>query len=47
MKTMKIKAYDTIISCDWLGENVQVLLGVEEEGHPMDACWDSWVDEKI
>jgi len=47
MKTMKIKAYDTIISCDWLGENVQVLLGVEEEGHPMEACWDSWVDEKI
>lgn len=47
MPKMTIKAYETVIKCDWLGEDAQVLIGVEEEGHPEDACWESAVDEKI
>jgi hypothetical protein len=44
---MTIKAYETVINCDWLGGDSQVLIGVEEEGHPDYACWESAVDEKI
>lgn len=47
MPKMTIKAYETVIKCDWLGEDAQVLIGVEEEGHPDYACWESAVDEKI
>jgi hypothetical protein len=47
MPTIKIKAYDAVISCDWLGDGASVLLGVAEEGHPEDAYFDSWADEKI
>jgi hypothetical protein len=47
MPTIKIKAYDAVISCDWLGDGANVLLGVAEEGHPEDAYFDSWADEKI
>lgn len=47
MPKMTIKAYETVINCDWLGEESQVLIGVEEEGHPEYACWESAVDEKI
>ena len=47
MPTMKIKGYDTIINCDWLGDGVYVIIGVEEEGHPEDAHFGTWVDEKI
>ena len=44
MPTMKIKGYDTIINCDWLGDGVYVIIGVEEEGHPEDAHFGTWVD---
>jgi hypothetical protein len=47
MPTIKIKAYDAVISCDWLGDGASVLLGVAEDGHPEDAYFDSWADEKI
>ena len=47
MPTIKIKAYDAVINCDWLGNGASVLLGVAEEGHPEDAHFDSWADEKI
>jgi hypothetical protein len=47
MKTMKIKAYDAVISCDWSGDGTSVLLGVAEDGHPEDAYFDSWADKKI
>lgn len=47
MATVKITAYDAIVNCDWLGEGAQIQLGVVEEGHPHDAHWDSYADEKI
>lgn len=47
MPKMTIKAYETVIDCDWLGNESQVLIGVEEEGHPDYASWESAVDEKI
>jgi hypothetical protein len=47
MPTMKIKAYDAVISCDWSGDGASVLLGVAEDGHPEDAYFDSWADKKI
>lgn len=47
MPKMTIKAYQTVINCDWLGKEVRVLIGVEEEGQPDYACWESELDEKI
>lgn len=47
MKTMKIQAYDVVIQNDWYEDGAAVLIGVAEEGHPDEAYWDSWADEKI
>ena len=47
MPKMNIKAYNAVITCDWLGDNASVLLGVVQEDHPEDAYYDSWADEKI
>ena len=49
MKTMKIKAYDAVISCDWLGDGASVLLGVVQDESEHENWWehDSWADEKI
>lgn len=47
MPKFTIKAYHAVISCDWLGDGVEVLLGVEEDA-PED-WWESsyGLDEKI
>jgi len=42
-----IKAYETVIDCDWLGDGASVLIGVAEEGHPCEAYFDSFADERI
>ena len=47
MKTMQIKAYHAVINCDWLGDGAEVLLGLQEEGHPEYALWESYADERI
>jgi hypothetical protein len=44
---MTIKGYDTVISSNWLGDGASVLIGVAEEGHPCEAYFDSFADERI
>ena len=47
MPKFTIKAYNAVITCDWLGDDVDVLLGVEV--HATDDWWESsyGLDEKI
>lgn len=50
MRKFTIKAYHAVISCDWLGEGSDVLLGVDEDA-PED-WWDKYgelydLDSKI
>ena len=47
MPTMIIKAYETVIDSDWTGDGASVLIGVVEEGHPDEAYFDTYADEKI
>ena len=47
MPKMIIKAYDTVIDSDWTGDGASVLIGVVEEGHPDEAYFDTYADEKI
>lgn len=47
MPKMTIKAYSVGIQNDWYEDGATVLIGVVEDGHPEDAYFDSWVDEKI
>lgn len=42
---MLIKAYEAVVS--YQGEEMDVLIGVEEEGHPMESSWDTWADQQI
>ena len=45
MRKLIIKGYDATINAE--GEEYSVLIGVDEEGHPEEAYWDTWVDHKI
>ena len=47
MPKFTIKAYRAVITCDWLGEDVDVLLGVEENAP--EEWWEEHygLDEKI
>lgn len=47
MQSMKIKAYEVVIQNEWYEDGANVLIGVVEDGHPEDAYWDCWADEKI
>jgi hypothetical protein len=47
MPKMEIKAYEVLIKSEWYEEPTHVLLGVAEDGHPYDAYWDSYADERI
>jgi hypothetical protein len=47
MPTIKIKAYEVKIESEWYDEGAYVLIGVEEDGHPECASWDSYADNKI
>lgn len=47
MRKITIKAYDVVIQNEWYEDGAAVQLGVVEDGHPYDAHWDSWADEKI
>jgi len=47
MNIMKIKAYEVFIKSEWYEDGAWVLIGVEEDGHPDEASWDCWADEKI
>ena len=47
MPKMIIKAYDTVINSDWTGDGASVLIGVVEEGHPDEAYFDTYADERI
>ena len=47
MAILKIKAYETVIQNDWYEDGASVLIGVVEDGHPEEAHYDSWADEKI
>jgi hypothetical protein len=47
MPKIIIKAYDTVIHNEWYEDGASVLIGVIEEGHPEDAYYDNWADEKI
>jgi len=44
---LKIKAYNAVIDCNWLGDGASILIGVVEEGHPDCAHFDSDADSKI
>lgn len=48
-KTLKIRAYYAVISCDWLGENSEVTLGVIENEQDNENWWDNdlWIDQQI
>ncbi len=47
MPKIIIKAYDTVIHNEWYEDGASVLIGVIEKGHPEDAYYDNWADEKI
>ena len=49
MPKLNIKAYNTVITCDWLGDNVSVLLGVVENENEHEDWWEyaTGADEKI
>ena len=47
MPKMIIKGYDAVIHNDWYEDGASVLIGVAEEGHPEEAYYDSWADERI
>ena len=47
MPTVKIKAYDAVISCDWLGDDASVLLGVASDYECEWWEYDDGLDSKI
>jgi hypothetical protein len=47
MPKIIIKAYEIVIHNEWYEDGASVLIGVIEEGHPEEAYYDSWADEKI
>ena len=47
MPKLIIKGYDCVIQNDWYEDGASVLIGVVEEGHPEEAYYDSWADERI
>ena len=47
MNKMIIKAYETEIHNEWYEDGATVLIGVVEEGHPDEAYYDSYADERI
>lgn len=47
MPKIKITVYDAVIENDFYEGGANVLLGVEEEGHPDYAVWESYVDTTI
>jgi len=47
MRKMIIKAYETVIHNEWYEDGANVLIGVVEDGHPDEAHWDSYADDKI
>jgi hypothetical protein len=47
MPKMEIKAYEVFIKSDFYDKGAYVLIGVAEEGHPYEAYWDSYADQKI
>jgi hypothetical protein len=47
MPKMEIKAYEVKIKSEWYDEGAYVLIGVEDEGHPDYAVWESHADERI
>ena len=44
---MIIKGYDAVIQNEWYEDGASVLIGVVEDGHPDEAYFDCWADEKI
>ena len=47
MPTVKIKTYDAVISCDWLGDDVSVLLGVAPDDDSEWWEYDDGLDSKV
>jgi len=47
MRKMIIKAYETVIHNEWYEDGANVLIGVVEDGHPDEAHWESYADDKI
>ena len=41
-----VKSYDCVIRCED-GEEYAVNIGVVQEGTPMEAYWDSWIDPRM
>ena len=47
MRSMKIKAYEVVIQNEWYEDGANVLIGVVEDGHPEEAHWESYADDRI